>query len=134
MNIVRGLTFSKAQLIELYNDAGWHSYLEDEGRFWQTIERSSEHFSIFENEKLIGYARILGDCIHTVLIQDLIIRSEYQRKNIGSRLLKCILYNYQEVRQILILCDNEEGLIEFYKKNGLNECDKYGCKCFIKMK
>jgi ribosomal protein S18 acetylase RimI-like enzyme len=134
MTVSRGLIFDKEQIFELYSDAKWTSYTNDKVALWNSIERSLEHFSIIENGKLIGYARVLGDGIHTILIQDLVIESKYQKKGIGSELIRTILEYYQEVRQIIVLSDNEEGLIKFYKNSGLRECDEYQCKCFIIIK
>jgi len=98
MTITKGIVFTKDQIIDLYNNVGWSSYLENENELWKAIENSLASYCMFLNDRIIGYARILGDGITTIIIQDLLIRTEYQRIGRGSELLKYILEEYKTIR------------------------------------
>jgi ribosomal protein S18 acetylase RimI-like enzyme len=134
MKIQEGICFSLEQIRDLYLDAEWYSYLKNESDLWKAIEKSLEVFSIIENDKLIGFVRVLGDGITAVLIQDIIIRKEYQSKGIGKKLLNHVLEYYAHSRQIIILCDDEERLKSFYEASGLKEVSELGIKCFGNIK
>jgi len=101
MHIDEGLHFPKESIFELYENACWNLYLEDKEVLWEAIQKSLLILTYKENEEIIGYARILGDGIFTVLIQDLIVKNTMQRRNIGFELIQYILDKYRNVRQII---------------------------------
>ncbi len=72
----------------------------------------------YEDEKLIGIIRVVGDGHSVVFIQDLLIYPEYQRKGVGTALLKQILLDYKHVYQKHLLTDNTQKTIQFYKSLG----------------
>jgi GNAT superfamily N-acetyltransferase len=90
MQISKGICFSQNQLIELYNDAEWYSYSNNPDQLWKAFENSCDVYSIFENEELVGIARLIGDGITTIILQDLIIKKNYQNKGFGSKLIELI--------------------------------------------
>ena len=53
-------------------------------------------YGAFDNNKLVGFIRCVGDEEHILVIQDLIIDVEYQRKGIGTKLFKYILDKYKK--------------------------------------
>ena len=57
----------------------------------RAYENSFLKIAAFEGKQLIGMVRVVGDGASVILIQDLLVRPEYQRKGIGSQLLRCIL-------------------------------------------
>ena len=130
MTITKGIVFTKDQIIDLYNNVGWSSYLENENELWKAIENSLASYCMFLNDRIIGYARILGDGITTIIIQDLLIRTEYQRIGRGSELLRYILEEYKNIRQIYVICDDQAYLNQFYEKNGFKEIQKYSERCY----
>ncbi len=46
--------------------------------------------------------------------------------------LEIILKEYQDVRQIILLTDDTDKTISFYKKNGLTQVGDYNCVAFMK--
>jgi len=130
MTITKGIVFTKDQIIDLYNNVGWSSYLENKNELWKAIENSLASYCMFLNDRIIGYARILGDGITTIIIQDLLIRTEYQGIGRGSELLRYILEEYKTIRQIYVVCDDQEHLNQFYEKNGFIEIQKYKERCY----
>ncbi len=72
----------------------------------------------------------MGDGIHTIIIQDILIRDDERNKGIRSKIIKDIVAMNKNVRQIILLCDNKENLKRFYFKNGFMKIKKYGIECF----
>jgi len=79
-------------------------------------------FSLFDNDKQIGFARILtDDAVHSILL-DVVIHKDYRRKGLGKWLVECIT-NHPEISdliQILWTVD-ANGL---YEKFGFSSPEK----------
>ena len=58
---------------------------------------------------------------------------KYQRKGIGTVLLKVVLETYEHVRQIELATDNTSKTIAFYESMGFRKMSEIGCCGFIKM-
>jgi len=72
------------------------------------------------NGELIGYIDVLSDGRVDAYIQDLIVHPKYQKRGIGSELLKRIIRYLQQknIKRIQVIFDPElEG---FYKKFGFH--------------
>lgn len=90
---------------EIYEQHFWQAYLNDDQQLIRAFENSSYLLGAFENEKLIGFIRCVGDQEHILIVQDLIIRKEYQRQHIAQNLLKMASDRYKHVRTFVILTD-----------------------------
>ena len=76
----------------LFNSTGWNKEYKFSIEELETaIEKSWYSISVYINQKLIGFGRILSDGIHHALIVDLIIYPKYQGNGIGSEILKRLL-------------------------------------------
>ncbi|MFO3717800.1 GNAT family N-acetyltransferase [Anaerococcus sp. ENR1011] len=120
------------KVLYLYNDVGWTSYTKDKEVLEKAIKNSLKVWTVWDGDELIGLARVVGDGVSIVYIQDILILASYQGLGIGSRLLEIILDEYKLVRQILLLTDNSSKNIEFYKNNGLRNVSDYNCLAFMK--
>lgn len=118
--------------ISLYEDVGWTSYTENPSLLKKSLENSLKVWTIWDENKLIGLDRVVGDKYSIIYIQDLLILKAYQGQGLGSKLLCQILKAYESIRQIVLLGDNKETLVSFYEKNGLKEVSSYGCLAFMK--
>ncbi|MDO4298953.1 MAG: GNAT family N-acetyltransferase, partial [Lachnospiraceae bacterium] len=87
----------------------------------------------YENEKLLGVIRVVGDGCSIVFIQDILVLPEYQHQGIGTALLKRILEIYQNVYQKTLLTDNTEKTIRFYQSAGFKMDTDIECRAFTKM-
>lgn len=130
MQIKTDIEFSKEEVINLYEEAGWTAYTKNKDKLWQSITSSLKIYSIFVDNEFTAIARVLGDGITTILIQDIIVKQKYQNRGIGTALIKAILKDYKSVRQTILLCDNDKKLIDFYKKNGLKNIEDYNISCY----
>lgn len=132
MEIKVGIIPEKEEIIALYDDAGWTSYTDEPDLLIKAIKNSQKVWTLWEGEKLIGLARIIGDGATICYLQDLLILNSYQGRGLGSRLIKEILKENEEIRQFVLLTDDAEETKNFYKKVGLKEVGDYYCKAFMK--
>ncbi len=135
MELVNGVineakSISQETLFELYKDVGWTSYLNSKEMISDSIENSLLVITYSIEGEIVGCARILGDGVFTILIQDLIVKVRMQRNEIGQALMNYILKRFENVRQILVICDDRADLKSFYKKFKLLEIEKLNAKCF----
>lgn len=80
----------------------------------------------------LGLARVVGDVYTIIYIQDILILNKYQGKGIGSKLIKLILEEYKDIRQVVLLTEDCERTTSYYKKNGLTDVRDLECTAFVK--
>lgn len=124
--------FNEVDIKNLYEDVGWTSYTKDLSKLMKAIEVSLMVVSAWDNEKLVGLIRVIGDGLTIIYIQDILVLNTYKRKGIGSKLLKYVLDNYKDVRQKVLLTDDNDETRGFYEANGFVSCDKGDMVAFVK--
>lgn len=132
MEIKTGIMPDKEQVLALYNDAGWTSYTDEPDLLMKAIKNSLKVWTLWEGEKLIGLARIVGDGSTICYLQDILILKSYQGRGFGSDLLKEIIKENQHIRQFVLLTEDSEKTKGFYKKLGLSEVGDFSCLAFMK--
>lgn len=120
------------QLLELYNDVEWSAYTNDPENLKNAVDNSLKVWTAWDEDRLVGLARVVGDGYTIIYVQDILVMESYQRYGIGSRLLKLILEEYKTVRQIVLMTDNSEKTINFYEKNGMVNIKEYEGVAFTK--
>ena len=105
---------------EIYMEQGWNSYLNNDEKLVHAFQNSLYVLGAFDGEKLVGFIRCVGDGEHVVLVQDLIVDKQYQRKGIGSALFKKIWNKYKDVRMFQVVTDlADEVDNHFYQSFGM---------------
>lgn len=120
------------ELMNLYENVEWFAYTKDSTRLKNAIENSLKVLTAWDNDKLVGLIRIIGDNHTIIYIQDILVLGEYQGQGIGSSLLKLVLEKYKSIRQIVLMTDDTEETINFYRKNGMVETADYNGVAFVK--
>lgn len=120
------------QLMSLYNDVEWYAYTADKIKLKNAIDNSLKVLTAWDEDKLVGLIRVVGDGYTIMYIQDILILENYQKKGIGSKLLKLVLEQYKSIRQIILMTDKTEKTINFYEKNGMVKTGKYNGVAFVK--
>lgn len=120
------------KIMHLYEDAEWHAYTKDKSRLKDTIENSMKVITAWDKHELVGLIRVVGDQHTIIYIQDILVLKEYQGQGIGSKLLSLVLKKYKSIRQIVLMTDNTEETIRFYKKNGMVDTSEYNGIAFVK--
>nr|WP_072537022.1 GNAT family N-acetyltransferase [Anaerococcus mediterraneensis] len=132
IEIKTGIIPDKKELLDLYNDASWTAYTEDIDLLEKAIKNSLKVWTLWDREKLIGLARIVGDGHTITYLQDILILKAYQGQGLGSRLLSQIVEENKNIRQFVLLTDNSEMTKNFYKKLGLVPVGEFDCLAFMK--
>ena len=127
-------TYNDEEILNLYRSVGWVNYVNQPEMLKNAYANSLKVFGAYENEKLLGIIRVVGDGYSIIFIQDIIVLPEYQRQGIGTALLKRVLDTYEHVYQKTLLTDNTERTIQFYKSLGFQMDTEIECRAFTKMR
>lgn len=105
---------------ELYDAVGWGSYEEEISK--KALSNNIYSVSVYENENIIGYGRIIGDGIVFLYIHDIMVKPEYQGKGIGKTIMNKLLTKIHELQKInpdlRTYLGASKGKENFYKKCG----------------
>lgn len=132
MEIKEYKTFREAEIRQLYTEVGWTAYTENMPVLEQGYKNSLLVLAAYENDKLLGIIRVVGDGFTIVFIQDILVFPGEQRKGVGTALLKAVLDRYPAVRQIELTTDNTPKTVAFYKASGFSEFSEIGCCGFMR--
>lgn len=127
-------SYSEAEIMPLYESAGWTNYTQIPDMLRGAYENSPCALAAYDGDAIVGILRMVGDGESIVYIQDIIVRPERQRSGIGSLLLKAALERYENVYQIVLMTDDTEKTIAFYRKNGFTSAADMGCTAFMKIR
>ena len=124
--------YNECEILPLYESVGWSFYCKHPDVLEQAFAGSLCILAAYEDDRPVGLIRSVGDG-HTILfIQDLLIYPEYQRRGIGTALMKAMLDRYAHVYQIELATDNTEKTIAFYRSFGFHNLSDLGCCGFLK--
>lgn len=124
--------YEEAEILPLYKAVGWTFYCKHPEVLKKAYENSLCTFAAYEDGKLVGLIRSVGDGYTILFVQDLLVYPEFQRRGIGTALMKALLERYQTVYQIELATDNTEKTIAFYKSVGFHNLSDIGCCGFMK--
>ena len=124
--------YIEQEILSLYASVGWTAYTDHPDVLRKGFENSMLTLAAYEDDRLLGIIRAVGDGHTVVFVQDILVFPEHQRKGIGSTLLQAILDRYSHVRQIELATDNTPKTIAFYKSMGFQEMSEIGCCGFMK--
>ncbi len=132
MEIREYKTYHEREVLPLYISVGWTAYTDTPDVLRQGFEHSLLTFAAYEGEQLVGIIRTVGDGYTIVFIQDLLVSPSYQRKGIGSALMREILNRFSDVRQIQLSTDDTPKTLAFYNSLGFLKLSEIGCCGFMK--
>ena len=132
MDIREYPAYREEEILRLYSAVGWSAYTSDPAALQKGFEQSLLVLAAYENDKLAGIIRVVGDGATIVFVQDILVFPEYQRKGIGTALLKEILARYSHVRQIELTTDSTPKTIAFYESIGFRKMEDMGCEGFMR--
>lgn len=85
----------------LYDAVGWGHYDYDISK--KALDNTFYSVTVYDDNKAIGFGRIIGDTIVFLYIQDIMVLPEYQNKKIGTLIMNKLLEKVKEVKN-----DNED--------------------------
>ncbi|MDN6564417.1 MAG: GNAT family N-acetyltransferase [Lacticaseibacillus paracasei] len=118
------------EVLALYKSVGWSMYTRDPARLERALTYSLMVLGAYEGKQLVGLIRAVGDGETILFIQDLLVLPEYQRRGIGKQLIEALLARFPEVRQRVLLTDDDPKTRNFYKAAGFVESQQVGVIAF----
>lgn len=126
MTIQEYTDYIEKDVLHLYASVGWTAYTDHPDTLREGFSHSLLTLAAYEDDRLVGLIRMVGDGVTVVLIQDLLILPEYQRKGIGTKLMQAALDRFSHVRQIQLVTDQTEKNIAFYQSQGFVALSQFG--------
>ncbi|KFZ27242.1 MAG: Acetyltransferase (GNAT) family protein [Candidatus Izimaplasma bacterium HR2] len=125
------LLYNEEEILNLYENMGWSSYTKDKESLFKGIKNSIYVKCAYDAGTLVGLVRAVGDGNTIIYIQDILVLESYQREGIGSNLIKFVLEEYKDVRQICLTTDITEKQRLFYESIGFKNYESVNIKGFM---
>ena len=107
----------------LYDAVGWGSYDKEISK--KALSNTYYSVSIYDDNKIIGYGRLIGDGICFMYIHDVMVIPKYQNKKIGTSVMNKLLEKIKEIKKenpdLRVYLGASKGKEGFYKKFGFIE-------------
>ena len=88
----------------------------------KALENTMYSVSIYDDEKIIGYGRLIGDNIFFIYIHDIMVLPEYQHQKIGTKIMNKLLERISQIKQenpyVRVYLGASKGKEKFYEKFG----------------
>ena len=107
----------------LYDAVGWGSYDKEISK--KALSNTYYSVSIYDDNKIIGYGRLIGDGICFMYIHDVMVIPKYQNKKIGTSVMNKLLEKIKKIKKenpdLRVYLGASKGKEGFYKKFGFIE-------------
>ena len=120
------------ELMSLYAAVGWTNYTDEPEMLRAAYAHSLCILAAYEDDRLLGVVRAVGDGASIVFIQDILVFPQYQRRGVGKALLCAMMERYRTVYQMELLTDDTEKTVAFYEALGFVRVEKWGCCAFVR--
>lgn len=104
----------------LTNSVGWG--IREKNIIEEALKNTLYSLCVYDNDKLIGYGRIIGDKTIFLYIQDIMVIPEYQSKHIGTGIMNNLLNQIDQYKKInpdiRTYLGASQGKESFYEKFG----------------
>lgn len=109
----------KSELFPLFNATGWNDSLKlSASELEEAIAKSFAVVSVYENDHLIGFGRVVSDGIVYATINDVLVAPIWQGQGIGSSIIRKLLKlcERHDIRSIHLFADKDSE--RFYQHLG----------------
>lgn len=124
--------YNEEEVLSLYGSVGWIAYTAQPGVLRAGFEKSLLCLGAYEGDELVGLLRAVGDGQTVVLLQDILVRPDYQRRGVGTGLVRAALSRFPSVRQIQLVTDDRQSTVGFYEALGFKPLHQLGCRGFMR--
>lgn len=104
----------------LYDNVEWGSYDKEVARI--ALKNTLYSVSVYEDNQIIGYGRIIGDGAIFFYIHDIMVRKDYQGKKVGTLIMNKLVDKIKEYKKInngaRIYLGASKNKEKFYEKFG----------------
>lgn len=85
------------------------------------LDRSQITLGVWDEDKLIAFARVITDDSYRALIDDVVVESAYRKQGVASHMLEKIFKRTEHIELVMLDCDQD--LIGFYGQFGFKAKD-----------
>ena len=104
----------------LYDAVGWGAY--DEKITQKALDNTFYSVSVYDDNNIVGYGRIIGDAICFLYIQDIMVKPKYQGNKIGTMIMNKLLEKINEIKKensdLRVYLGASKNRERFYEKFG----------------
>lgn len=108
--------FTKEQVQDLFLSVGWISGQYPE-RLFRALQQSSTVLTAWEDNRLVGLARVLDDGELVAFIHYVLVHPDYQGKGIAGTMLTKLKEKYQSYLYLEVMPEERKN-VPFYEKHG----------------
>lgn len=83
------------------------------------LDHSQLTLGVWDEERLIAFARVITDDRYRALIDDVVVDGDYRGRGIASHMLDTLLKRLEHIEQVMLDCDIE--LVPFYDRFGFSQ-------------
>lgn len=123
-------------LLSLYSDVGWTAYTTNLPQLQRAVAASRLVISAWEQDELIGLARVVGDGETIAYVQDILVKETWQNKGIGKELMHRVFEEVKHIRQVVLMTDAGEGnrdVENWYTHVGFKRFEDIGVQGFARL-
>lgn len=108
------------QLQSLLRQTGWANQRSiDEIK--TMLEGTPLTLGAWEDDRLIGFVRVITDGIYRALIDDVVVEESKRGAGIGSELMQQVIERLMEVEEVFLRCG--ERVVPFYERHHFERSD-----------
>jgi GNAT superfamily N-acetyltransferase len=107
-----------ADLLRLYDSVGWSAYTSRPDLLRRAVLASLAVVTAWDGDRLVGLARVVGDGLTMVYLQDILVDPGWHRRGIGRELLNRVMSPFADVRQKFLITDGTDQQRRFYESVG----------------
>jgi len=122
VEIREGEQIEPAALQALYAHAVWARGRTVEG-IRAMLARTDFHFSAWDGNQLVGFARVLTDGIYRATVWDVVVHPDYQGRGVGEELMNRLL-THPVLSRVEKIWLNTRDKFGFYEKFGFVRSDQ----------
>ena len=108
--------FTQEQVQQLFLSINWVSGNYPK-RLCKALMNSSTVLTVWDGDFLVGLIRVLDDTEMLAQIHYVLVRPDYQRKEIASKMIGYIKEKYKDFMYLEVMPEDKNNML-FYKKNG----------------
>jgi len=105
-------------LQHLFQQTTW-AKTRDLHKIQQMLDNTELKLGVWDNDKLVGFARVVTDDVYRAWIEDIVVDADYRKTGIGSHIVQKLLTRLEHVE--LIILDCEASLVPFYQRYQFQE-------------
>lgn len=117
--ILREQLPDKNEYFSLFVTTGWNeNYKAGPDDLERVNQNSWFVISAYDENKLVGFGRVVTDFVLHAMIYDMIVLPDYQGKGIGTMIIETLVNRCKEqgIRDVQLFC--AKGKRAFYERNG----------------